>query len=140
MMLNDYKTVVITGCSSGFGYDLAIKLARDGHRVDATMRDPDGKNAEAARSLGDYNHYLHLCVLDVTSDASVEAAAATVHDEAGAADSVVNNAGQMFCGITEAFTPDEFRGSSTSTSSACTASCGRSCPRCGGGRRARDER
>ena len=47
------KTIVITGCSSGFGYDLALKLARRGARVYATMRAPDGKNADAAQSLRD---------------------------------------------------------------------------------------
>src|SRR6056297_4627 len=105
------KTIVITGCSSGFGYDLALKLARGGDRVYATMRAPDGKNADAARSLrdlaGDENLDLRILDLDVTSDASVEADAATVHDESGAADVVVNNAGQMFGGFTEAFTADE---------------------------------
>ena len=105
------QTIVITGCSSGFGYDLALKLARDGDRVYATMRAPDGKNADAAELLRDTadSESLDLRVLDldVTSDASVEAAAATVHDESGAADVVVNNAGQMFGGITEAFSPDE---------------------------------
>ena len=104
-------TIVITGCSSGFGYDLALKLARGGHRVYATMRAPDGKNADAARSLRDTADTesldLRVLDLDVTSDASVEAAAATVHDESGAADVVVNNAGQMFGGITEAFTASE---------------------------------
>ncbi len=105
------QAIVITGCSSGFGYDLALTLARRGDRVYATMRAPDGKNADAARSLRDLataeNLDLRVLDLDVTSDASVEAAAATVHDEAGAADVVVNNAGQMFVGITEVFTADE---------------------------------
>jgi NAD(P)-dependent dehydrogenase (short-subunit alcohol dehydrogenase family) len=105
------QTIVITGCSSGFGYDLALKLARGGDRVYATMRAPKSKNAEAARSLRDLagaeSLDLRILDLDVTSDASVEAAAATVHDESGAADVVVNNAGQMFGGFTEAFTADE---------------------------------
>ncbi len=105
------QTIVITGCSSGFGYDLALKLARRGDRVYATMRAPDGKNAGAARSLraaGNLERLdLRVLDLDVTSDASVEAAAATVRGECGAPDAVVNNAGQMFGGITEAFTAAE---------------------------------
>ena len=105
------NTIVITGCSSGFGYDLALKLARRGDRVYATMRAPDGKNAAAAQSLHDLadaeNLDLRVLDLDVTSDASVDAAAQTVHDESGAADVVVNNAGQMFIGITEVFTADD---------------------------------
>ncbi|MDX1531248.1 MAG: SDR family NAD(P)-dependent oxidoreductase [Rhodothermales bacterium] len=103
------QTIVITGCSSGFGFDLAQKLARRGDRVYATMRASEGKNAEAARALRDVAAQegldLRVLDLDVTSDASVRAAAEVVHDEAGGADVVVNNAGQMFGGITEAFTP-----------------------------------
>lgn len=106
------QTIVITGCSSGFGYDLALKLARAGHRVAATMRAPDGKNTEAAGALRDLaedeGFDLRVIDLDVTSAASVEAAAEAVLDAWGAPDAVVNNAGQMFLGITEAFTPEEF--------------------------------
>ena len=105
------QTVVITGCSSGFGRDLAQNLARDGWRVAATMRAPDGKNAEAAGALRQLAEAESLALrvvdLDVTSDASVEAAAQAVLDEWGAPDAVVNNAGQMFGGITEAFSANE---------------------------------
>ena len=105
------KTIVITGCSSGFGHDLAQKLARDGHRIAATMRSPGGKNAEAAQALcrlaETEDRDLRVFDLDVTSTASVAAAAEAVLDAWGAPDAVVNNAGQMFGGITESFTPDE---------------------------------
>ncbi|WP_022836862.1 SDR family oxidoreductase [Salisaeta longa] len=106
------QTIVITGCSSGFGYALALTLARGGDRVYATMRAPDGKNADAAQSLRDCASAesldLRVLDLDVTSDASVKAAAQAVNDASGAADVVVNNAGQIFGGFTEAFTADEF--------------------------------
>ena len=103
------QTLVITGCSSGFGRDLALKLARNGHRVAATMRAPDGKNADAAQALCADAEGLDLRVLDldVTSDASVAAAAESVLEAWGAPDAVVNNAGQMYVGLTEAFTPAE---------------------------------
>jgi NAD(P)-dependent dehydrogenase (short-subunit alcohol dehydrogenase family) len=45
--------------------------------------------------------------MDVTSDASVSAAAETVLAESGAPHTLINNAGQMYMGLTEAFTPDE---------------------------------
>ncbi len=105
------QTIVITGCSSGFGHDLARALARAGHRVYATMRATDGKNASAAAALHAFAEAealdLRVLDLDVTSTASTEAAARAVEAESGAADVVVNNAGQMFGGITEAFTDDE---------------------------------
>jgi NAD(P)-dependent dehydrogenase (short-subunit alcohol dehydrogenase family) len=106
------QTTVITGCSTGFGYDLALKLARGGNRVYATMRDPGGRNAEPSRALRDLataeSLDLRVLDLDVTDDASVTAAAGTVAAESGAADVVVNNAGYMPLGITEAFTAEEF--------------------------------
>lgn len=76
------------------------------------MRAPEGKKSEVAGALGSLatSEGLELKVLDldVTSATSVEAAAEAVLDAWGAPDAVVNNAGQMFLGITEAFTPDEF--------------------------------
>jgi NAD(P)-dependent dehydrogenase (short-subunit alcohol dehydrogenase family) len=106
------QTILITGCSSGFGHDLALKLARRGNRVYATMRDPGGRNAEPACVLRDLSGAesldLRVLDLDVTDDASVATAAETVAAESGAPDVVVNNAGYMPLGITEAFTAEEF--------------------------------
>lgn len=105
------KTIVITGCSSGFGKQLALHLARRGDRVYATMRGSQGKNAGVAAELRDTAASeaidLRVLELDVTSDASVDAAAAAVTAESGAPDVVVNNAGVMYVGFTEAFTADE---------------------------------
>ena len=42
------RTIVITGCSTGFGYDAALRFARQGDRVYATMRGVDGKPASHA--------------------------------------------------------------------------------------------
>lgn len=104
-------TVVVTGCSSGFGKQLSEHLARRGDRVYATMRGTEGKNAEAARGLRALATVegidLRVVELDVTSTRSVDSAAATILAESGAPDVVVNNAGQMFAGFTEAFSPDE---------------------------------
>lgn len=105
------KTVVITGCSSGFGKQLALDLARRGDHVFATMRGTQGKNAGSASELEKIAASEHLALsvleLDVTSTSSVDAAAAAVLAEAGAPDTVVNNAGVMLTGFTEAFTPEE---------------------------------
>jgi NAD(P)-dependent dehydrogenase (short-subunit alcohol dehydrogenase family) len=105
------SNILITGCSSGFGLDAAKDLAARGHTVYATMRGVHGKNAAVAQELASYgaeNGYaLHVGELDVTSDASVVAAVDDMVAKTGSIDVVVNNAGQMFVGITEAFTSDD---------------------------------
>lgn len=105
------RVIVVTGCSTGFGRQVSERLARQGDRVYATMRGVSGKNAAVAGELRDLAARegldLRVLDLDVTSTESVDAAAAVVLAESGAPDALVNNAGQMYVGITEAFTPDE---------------------------------
>jgi NAD(P)-dependent dehydrogenase (short-subunit alcohol dehydrogenase family) len=76
------------------------------------MRGTETKNAEIARALRDLAAAegldLRVMELDVTSMGSVAAAAAKILSESGAPNVVINNAGQMFVGFTEAFSPDEF--------------------------------
>ena len=45
------KKILITGCSTGFGFDSAKYFAEKGHHVFATMRNINGKNAEAETVL-----------------------------------------------------------------------------------------
>ena len=103
--------MVITGCSSGFGRQMSEQLARGGDRVYATMRGADGVNSEVVRELNDLAAKdrldLRVVELDVRSTHSAEAAAAKVLEESGAPDVVINNAGQMFVGLTEAFSDVE---------------------------------
>jgi NAD(P)-dependent dehydrogenase (short-subunit alcohol dehydrogenase family) len=101
------KSVVITGCSSGFGYDTAKYLAEKGHSVYATMRNVNGKNEKPASELRDYakEHNLSITILemDVTSDESVKAAA----EQISKVDVLVNNAGLGYGGAIESFSSSE---------------------------------
>lgn len=107
------EVVLITGSTSGFGLVTAETLARKGHRVFATMRDPQGRNARAAAEIEAVaeSETLHLRVidLDVTSGESVREAVEEIVGAAGRIDAVVNNAGQMCLGVTEAFTVEQFQ-------------------------------
>jgi NAD(P)-dependent dehydrogenase (short-subunit alcohol dehydrogenase family) len=97
---------VVTGTSTGFGYDTARLLAAAGHRVYGTMRDTAGRNAGAARELS--AHGVTVVELDVTDQSSVDHAAGQILAAAGRVDVLVNNAGTAHMGTTEAFTPESF--------------------------------
>jgi NAD(P)-dependent dehydrogenase (short-subunit alcohol dehydrogenase family) len=101
--MSNTRTAVVTGASTGFGRLTAQTLAAGGWRVYATMRNVASKNARTAADLRSAG--IAVVELDVTSDASVDAAAKTIVAEAGSVDVLVNNAGTGHFGIEEAFTP-----------------------------------
>ncbi len=107
------KVILITGCSSGFGRLTAETLARQGHCVYAGVRDPEGRNSTIAGELqylavGE-NLDLHVVDLDVTQSESIDAVVGSVTHRQGRIDVLVNNAGVMNVGITEAYTAEQVR-------------------------------
>jgi len=107
------KNIVITGASTGFGKLTVQTLAKDGHKVFATMRGVEGKNKEYANDIKNWalQHKLdvHVVELDVTSDTSVNEAAKKILAEAGQIDVVVNNAGVYSGGIDETFSVQDYK-------------------------------
>jgi NAD(P)-dependent dehydrogenase (short-subunit alcohol dehydrogenase family) len=79
-------TTLITGANKGLGYETARRLIEAGHTVWMGARDED-RGQRAADALG--GRFVHL---DVTSDASVASAVATI-TAGGGLDVLVNNAG-----------------------------------------------
>lgn len=105
------KVVIVTGASSGFGKLTVLELARRGHTVVATMRDVEGRNAgvrseliDAAKAEG---HVLQVLEMDVADEASVNSAIDQVIMQHKKIDTLINNAGLMPVGITEAYTVAE---------------------------------
>jgi len=107
------KVVLITGCSSGFGRLTAETLAREGHCVYAAMRELVGRNSSVASELmnmaSEENLDLHTIEIDVTNNALIDKAVATIVKEKGRIDVLVNNAGVMNVGITEGYTLDQVK-------------------------------
>jgi NAD(P)-dependent dehydrogenase (short-subunit alcohol dehydrogenase family) len=101
------KTILITGSSTGFGRDTAETLARAGHTVFASMRNPQAQNRDHAQALR--KNGIEIVELDVGSDTSVERAVKEVLARTHRVDVLVNNAGIALAGVTEAFTPDQAR-------------------------------
>jgi NAD(P)-dependent dehydrogenase (short-subunit alcohol dehydrogenase family) len=105
------QVIVVTGASSGFGAMTVRALADAGHTVYAGMRDIAGRNAEAAQEAADYanQHSVHLRVIDmdVSEQASVDAAVRTIISTEVRLDVIVHNAGHMVLGPLESFTTDQ---------------------------------
>ena len=87
------KIGVITGTSTGIGLATAVTLARAGHTIYATMRNPK-TGGEEIRAIAEREHLpIRIAALDVDSDESVSSAFAKILAETGRIDVLVNNAG-----------------------------------------------
>jgi NAD(P)-dependent dehydrogenase (short-subunit alcohol dehydrogenase family) len=88
---NEMNTILITGCSSGYGLETARQFLSRGWRVIATMRNPRPALLPVVPNL-------RLLALDVTQPESVQQAI----EAAGPIDVLVNNAGIGLFGAFEA--------------------------------------
>ncbi|KQO83546.1 oxidoreductase [Rhizobium sp. Leaf262] len=86
------KTAFVTGASSGIGKASALALSRAGYRVIGTSR---------KASPDEVRDGIRMIACDVTSDASVAAAASLALAELGQIDLLVNNAGYAISGAAE---------------------------------------
>ncbi|MBD2749151.1 SDR family oxidoreductase [Microvirga sp. BT688] len=97
------KTVLITGCSSGFGKASARYFAGRGWNVIATMRDPD-----AEKDLSGLDGVL-VTRLDVQDSASIDQAIHAGIERFGRIDALVNNAGFGLFGVFEGTPRDKIQ-------------------------------
>lgn len=103
--------VLVTGAGSGIGRAIAENLAIAGHSVYAGIRSVDGRNKKRSVELEtfarDRQVDLRVVELDVLSESSCQSAIDKILLERDAVDVVVNNAGMLMTGMTEAFTPEQ---------------------------------
>lgn len=105
MAIRQGKTWLITGCSTGFGAEIAAAALERGDRVMLTARDPAKLASLAAR----YPELARTAALDVTDAASVETAIQATEDAFGRLDVFVNNAGYGVVGAVEEVSSSEYR-------------------------------
>ena len=96
------KVILVTGASSGIGYDAAEAFVRQGHRVYAAARRVE--RMEPLKDLG-----VVPLRMDVTDEASLEAGVRTVLEAEGRIDALVNNAGYGYFGAIENVPLEEAR-------------------------------
>ncbi|MBY8978303.1 SDR family NAD(P)-dependent oxidoreductase [Rhodobacteraceae bacterium NNCM2] len=101
------KTILITGASRGIGLLTTKSLASRGHTVYAGMRDVTERNKDIAVELAAFSDSSEGRIvpieLDVADEAACTAVVAKIEAEAPI-DVLINNAGVMPVGLTEAFT------------------------------------
>src|SRR6266498_3012318 len=95
------KVVLITGCSTGIGRDLAVRLSQAGHCVVATAR--------KVETLEDLPAALKLSV-DVTQPDSVNRAVTEMIERFSRVDVLVNNAGYALRGALEEIPVEQVQG------------------------------
>ena len=96
------KVILLTGASSGIGYDTAVALAQQGHKVYAAAR-----RVERMEPLRQYG--IVPLKMDVTDESSMQEGVKTLLDAEGRIDVLINNAGYGYFGAVENVPMDDAR-------------------------------
>ncbi len=96
------KVILLTGASSGIGYDTAVALAQQGHKVYAAAR-----RVERMEPLRQYG--IVPLKMDVTDEASMQEGVKALLDAEGRIDVLINNAGYGYFGAVENVPMDDAR-------------------------------
>lgn len=84
--------ILVTGSSTGIGQETALHLARKGHEVYASVRNPAGAT-ELAQKISAEKLPVHIIRLDLVDPASIDTAVSEVLSRSGRLDALVANAG-----------------------------------------------
>jgi NAD(P)-dependent dehydrogenase (short-subunit alcohol dehydrogenase family) len=105
---SNQKVAVVTGSSTGIGYETSLILARNGFLTYATMRNLN--KSESIESITTKENLpINIKQLDVTDDTSVKNAVEAISSETGRIDLLVNNAGYGLNGAFEDLAMDEIK-------------------------------
>ena len=107
-MINMDIIAVVTGSSSGIGYETALALARDGFYTFATMRNTS-KASEIQEAAKKEKLKIDVIELDVDKEESIKSAINKIISEKNRIDVLVNNAGYMVFGCVEDVPLNDFR-------------------------------
>jgi NAD(P)-dependent dehydrogenase (short-subunit alcohol dehydrogenase family) len=102
------KVAVVTGSSSGIGFETALLLSRNGFYTYATMRNL-GKSEGVTQMAKKERLPLQVLELDVNDDETVKDAVDQIAKEKQRIDVLVNNAGYLLVGCVEDLSIDEFK-------------------------------
>ncbi len=105
MMNKDNPVWLITGCSSGFGRELAMQVLARGWRAVVTARDPSTLSGIAA----EHGERVLVQALDVTRREQIDAVVAAAKQRFGRIDVLVNNAGYGYLAAIEEGEDDAVR-------------------------------
>lgn len=102
------KVAVVTGSSSGIGFETALALARKGYFTYATMRDVKKatKIQETSKKEG---LPLEILELDVNKKESIKSAVSNILEKKGRIDVLVNNAGYGLFGSVEDISVEDLK-------------------------------
>jgi NAD(P)-dependent dehydrogenase (short-subunit alcohol dehydrogenase family) len=102
------RVAVVTGSSSGIGFEIALMLARNGFQTYATMRNL--AKSENIKSIATKENLpLHIEQLDVIDNKSVTNAIQAIVSKANSIDVLVNNAGYALTGAFEDLAIEEIK-------------------------------
>ncbi len=102
------KVAVVTGTSSGIGFETALALAREGYYTYATMRDIT-KGDKLKELASKENLKIDVLELDVDNENSAKTAIKHIFDQKQRIDVLVNNAGWVLWGCVEDVSVNEFK-------------------------------
>jgi NAD(P)-dependent dehydrogenase (short-subunit alcohol dehydrogenase family) len=107
-MSKNQKVAVVTGSSTGIGFETSLMLARNGYITYATMRDIQ-KSKEIERIAQQENLPIRIVEMDVNNDNSVKTTIEKIVRERNRIDILVNNAGYGLFGALEDLPIEEIK-------------------------------